>query len=201
MADKVLEPEPTNLSGEWKRNAGAAAPDETKFLRGPAPRRFEFWQAVKIFRELVYGFRKLHFVGPCVTVFGSARSTAPPLLHVAARPADFWRSRVHHHDRRAGASAGGQSRRGRRQPVDWVQHRPADGKPNPFVDSWIDFEYFFVRKLMLVKYSYAFIVCPAGSALDELFEVATLIRPGRVDGFPSRHGTDWRPLLDQLRWW
>ena len=41
---------------------------------------------------------------------------------------------------------------------------PQEQKPNPYVDSWIDFEYFFVRKLMLVKYSYAFIVCPAGSA-------------------------------------
>ncbi len=48
-------------------------PAAKKFLQGPQPRKFELWQSVKIFRELVYGFRKLHFVGPCVTVFGSAR--------------------------------------------------------------------------------------------------------------------------------
>ena len=73
MADRVVESDAVRLSGEWKRNAGAAAPAETKFLQGPQRRPSEFWQAFRIFRELVYGFRKLHFVGPCVTVFGSAR--------------------------------------------------------------------------------------------------------------------------------
>ena len=68
--------------------------------------------------------------------------------------------------------------------------------PTRIVDSWIDFEYFFVRKLMLVKYSYAFIVCPGGfGTLDELFEVATLIQTGKLDDFPvALMGTDyWRP--------
>ena len=79
---------------------------------------------------------------------------------------------------------------------------PKEQKPNAYVDSWIDFEYFFVRKLMLVKYSYAFIVCPGGfGTLDELFEVATLIQTGKLHGFPvALMGCDyWRPLLDQLR--
>jgi uncharacterized protein (TIGR00730 family) len=79
---------------------------------------------------------------------------------------------------------------------------PKEQKPNRFVDSWIDFEYFFVRKLMLVKYSYAFVVCPGGfGTLDELFEVATLIQTGKLHDFPvALMGTDfWQPLLDQLR--
>ena len=85
MADKVLEPESANLSGEWKRNAAAAAPEETKFLQGPQPRKFEFWQVMRICRELIYGFRKLHFVGPCVTVFGSARFDENHLFYRQAR--------------------------------------------------------------------------------------------------------------------
>jgi uncharacterized protein (TIGR00730 family) len=79
---------------------------------------------------------------------------------------------------------------------------PQEQKPNPYVDSWIDFEYFFIRKMMLVKYSYAFVVMPGGfGTLDELFEVATLIQTGKLENFPvALVGTDyWRPLIDQLR--
>ena len=79
---------------------------------------------------------------------------------------------------------------------------PREQHPNPYVDSWIDFKYFFVRKVMLVKYSYAFIVLPGGfGTLDELFEVATLIQTGKVESFPvALMGSDyWRPLIDQLR--
>jgi uncharacterized protein (TIGR00730 family) len=207
MADKVLEPEPTKLSGEWKRNAGAAAPAETKFLQGPAPRRFEFWQAVKIFRELVYGFRKLHFVGPCVTVFGSARFDEQHRYYTMAREVGRLLAKSGFTTMTGGgpgimeaANRGAKDGGGRSIGCNIVL--PQEQKPNPYVDSWIDFEYFFVRKLMLVKYSYAFIVCPGGfGTLDELFEVATLIQTGKVDNFPvALMGTDyWRPLLDQLR--
>jgi uncharacterized protein (TIGR00730 family) len=79
---------------------------------------------------------------------------------------------------------------------------PQEQKPNPYLDTWIEFEHFFVRKLMLVKYSYAFVVLPGGfGTMDELFEVLTLIQTGKVKDFPvALMGTDyWRPLLDQLR--
>ena len=78
---------------------------------------------------------------------------------------------------------------------------PLEQRPNPYLDSWVDFEYFFVRKMMLVKYSYAFIVLPGGfGTLDELFEVATLIQTGKVLDFPvALMGKDyWSPLLSQL---
>src|SRR5262245_50487562 len=58
---------------EWERGSGAAAPEAVKFLQGPQPRGFELARACRIFWELLRGFRTLHFVGPCVTVFGSAR--------------------------------------------------------------------------------------------------------------------------------
>jgi uncharacterized protein (TIGR00730 family) len=71
--------------------------------------------------------------------------------------------------------------------------------PNPYLDRWITFRYFFVRKLMLVKYSYAFIALPGGfGTLDEIFECATLIQTGKIREFPLvLMGKDfWRPMLD-----
>src|SRR5205085_6688429 len=79
---------------------------------------------------------------------------------------------------------------------------PREQKPNAYLDTWIDFEHFFVRKLMLAKYSYAFVVLPGGfGTLDELFELLTLIQTGKVQDFPvALMGAEyWRPLLDQLR--
>ena len=64
---------------------------------------------------------------------------------------------------------------------------PNEQAPNAYLDTWIDFEHFFVRKVMLVKYSYAFVVLPGGfGTMDELFEVATLIQTGKVQGLPGR---------------
>jgi uncharacterized protein (TIGR00730 family) len=208
MADQVLEPEVAKPAGEeWKRGAGVAAPAETKFLQGPRPRRFEFWQAVKIFRELVYGFRKLHFVGPCVTVFGSARFDESHRYYAMAREVGRLLAKSGFTTMTGGgpgimeaANRGAKEADGRSAGCNIVL--PREQKPNPYVDTWIDFEYFFVRKLMLVKYSYAFVVMPGGfGTLDELFEVATLIQTGKVENFPvALVGTDfWRPLLDQLR--
>ncbi len=62
---------------------------------------------------------------------------------------------------------------------------PHEQKPNPYLDKFVEFEYFFVRKVMLVKYSTAFIVMPGGfGTLDEVFEVTTLIQTGKVESFP-----------------
>src|SRR5690606_6414325 len=75
-------------------------------------------------------------------------------------------------------------------------------KPNPYVDQWIDFRYFFIRKVMLVKYSYAFIALPGGfGTLDEVFETATLIQTGKIKNFPIiLMGHDfWSPMLEFMR--
>ena len=74
--------------------------------------------------------------------------------------------------------------------------------PNPYLDRWITFRHFSVRKMMLVKYSYAFIACPGGfGTLDEIFELATLVQTHKVDDFPLiLMGTDyWQPLLNFMR--
>jgi uncharacterized protein (TIGR00730 family) len=79
---------------------------------------------------------------------------------------------------------------------------PKEQKPNPYLDKWVEFRYFFIRKMMLVKYSYGFVAAPGGfGTLDELFEVATLIQTGKIKGFPVvLMGVDyWSPLLAFLR--
>jgi uncharacterized protein (TIGR00730 family) len=79
---------------------------------------------------------------------------------------------------------------------------PVEQKPNPYLDRWITFRHFYVRKLMLVKYSYAFFALPGGfGTLDEIFELVTLIQTGKIRDFPLvLLGRDyWRPLLDFFR--
>jgi uncharacterized protein (TIGR00730 family) len=79
---------------------------------------------------------------------------------------------------------------------------PVEQLPNPYLDRWITFDHFFVRKLMLVKYSYAFIALPGGfGTLDEIFETATLTQTGKIRDFPLiLMGTDfWHPLLKFFR--
>ena len=79
---------------------------------------------------------------------------------------------------------------------------PQEQKPNPYLDHFVSFRHFYVRKLMLVKYSYAFIAMPGGyGTLDEIFEVATLVQTKKISQFPVvLVGTEyWRPLLELLR--
>jgi uncharacterized protein (TIGR00730 family) len=200
-------PAPSRPSGTWKKNAGLATPGETRFLRGPQPRSLDFFQTCRIWWELLTGFRKLHFVGPCVTVFGSARFEEHHAYYDMAR-------RVGRHLAEAGftvmtgggpgvmeaANRGAKEAGGRS--LGCNIRLPKEQQPNPHLDAWIEFDHFFVRKLMLIKYSYAFVVMPGGfGTLDELFEVLTLIQTAKVEDFPvALMGTDyWKPLLDQIR--
>jgi len=164
-------------------------------------------RVLRIAREFVRGFRHLHFAGPCVTVFGSARFQQDHRWYAVARETG---SRLAH----AGftvmtgggpgimeaANRGAKEAGGCSVGVNIVL--PHEQRPNPYLDSWLEFRYFFVRKVMLVKYSYAFVVMPGGfGTMDELFETATLIQTGKIHGFPLvLMGTDyWGRLLDFLR--
>jgi len=180
-----------------------ASNEEEVFLRGPHERRFEALRAMRIFWEFIRGFRGLHFVGPCVTVFGSARFPEDHPHYVAARA-------MGRHLGRAGftvMTGGGPgimeaANRGARDvgapSVGCNIKLPQEQDPNPYLDHWIDFRYFFVRKVMLVKYSYAFVVFPGGyGTLDEIFETLTLIQTGKIRNFPIvLMGVEfWTPLM------
>ncbi|GJQ30386.1 MAG: cytokinin riboside 5'-monophosphate phosphoribohydrolase [Phycisphaerae bacterium] len=161
----------------------------------------------RIALEFIRGFRTLHFVGPCVTVFGSARFDEHSPYYAMARTMGAKIAArnltvmtgggpgIMEAANRGAREAGGRS-------IGCNIHLPMEQKPNPYVDRFITFRYFFVRKVMLVKYSLAFVVMPGGlGTLDELFEAATLVQTGKIASFPIvLMGTEyWGPLLEFMR--
>jgi hypothetical protein len=163
----------------------------------------ELWRAIKIFFELMHGFRSLHFVGPCVTVFGSARFREDHSYYQVARAVGAKLAEVGftvmtgggpgimEAANRGAKEAGGFS-------IGCNIELPEEQKPNPYLDRWITFRHFYIRKLMLVKYSYAFIALPGGfGTLDEIFETATLIQTHKIKDFPLvlMGKSFWDPLI------
>jgi uncharacterized protein (TIGR00730 family) len=189
-----------------ERDHGRTAP-ENRFLEGPQPRGFELGRAIRIFFECIRGFRALHFVGPCVTVFGSARFSEEHRWYQLARSVGSLLARegfttmtgggpgVMEAANRGAHEAGGRS-------IGCNIILPFEQKPNPYLDRCIEFRYFFVRKVMLVKYSYGFIVLPGGfGTMDELFETLTLIQTDKIKDFPVvlMGASFWQPMIDFLR--
>jgi len=173
-----------------KENREARSREERLFLEGPRSRWYELASVCKIGWEFLRGFRTLHFVGPCVTVFGSARFAEDHEYYQLARQAGAGLARlgltvmtgggpgIMEAANRGAKEAGGFS-------IGCNIELPHEQKPNSYLDRWITFQHFFVRKVMLVKYSYAFVVMPGGfGTLDECFESATLIQTGKIEGFP-----------------
>lgn len=163
---------------------------ETEFLEGPHSRWKELKFLLKVMRQFVYGFRKLHFIGPCVTVFGSARFDENHPYYLLARSIGQEMARlgftiitgggpgIMEAANRGAKDAGGRS-------VGCNIILPKEQHPNKYLDKWVDFDYFFVRKTLLSKYSYAFIVMPGGyGTMDEFFEAMTLIQTGKFQKFP-----------------
>lgn len=175
-------------------------------LSGPRLRRRELGTLFRVTKEMLSGFRHLHFVGPCVTVFGSARVREGDPEYVLARQVGAAMSQlglsvitgggpgIMEAANRGAQEAGGHS-------IGCNIELPQEQKPNDYLDISIDFRYFFVRKLMMVKYSYAFIVMPGGfGTVDELFEALTLIQTTKISDFPVvLMGCEfWEPLHRQL---
>ncbi|MEZ5964679.1 MAG: TIGR00730 family Rossman fold protein [Planctomycetota bacterium] len=194
------------LQGGGAGGANRASPDR-EFLRGPLKRRSELWRAVRIMGEFMHGFRRLHFVGPCVTVFGSARFAEDHPYYQLGRAVGAELARAGFTVMTGGgpgvmeaANRGAREAGGRSIGCNIVL--PAEQHENRYLDDCITFRYFFVRKVMLVKYSYAFVVLPGGfGTLDEMFECATLIQTGKIQRFPLvLMGAEfWQPMLDFLR--
>lgn len=196
---------PNGNGNGWGKHCGG--PEVTRFLEGPQRRSTEFFRACRIFWEFIRGFRSLHFVGPCVTVFGSARFHEDHNYYGLAREVGQYIARAGFTVMTGGgpgimeaANRGAKDVGGRSVGCNIVL--PQEQKPNPYLDKFIEFKYFFVRKVMLVKYSYAFIILPGGfGTLDELFETATLIQTGKISNFPLvLVGKDyWQPLMDCIK--
>ncbi len=162
---------------------------------------------VRIVLEFIKGFRALHFVGPCVTVFGSARFTEDHPYYGLARRMGAEISRlgftvltgggpgIMEAANRGARDAGGPS-------VGCNIELPKEQQPNAYLDRWVTFHHFYVRKVLMVKYSYAFVVMPGGiGTLDELFEALTLIQTKKILSFPVvvMEKSYWEPLVEMMR--
>ena len=182
-------------------------PEERWFLEGPRSRKSEFASVVRIAFEFIRGFRTLHFVGPCVTVFGSARFGADHPYYALAREAGSRLAGlgftvmtgggpgIMEAANRGAREAGGRS-------VGCNIMLPEEQKLNPYLDVNVTFQHFFVRKLMLVKYSYALIEMPGGfGTMDEFYEILTLIQTKSVTQFPVVlfDKKYYAPLMENIR--
>jgi hypothetical protein len=181
--------------------------EDRRLLEGPRTRTAEFLRLLRILREFLRGFRALHFISPCVTVFGSARFGPDHRYYSLAREVGQAIARlgftvmtgggpgIMEGANRGAREAGGTS-------IGCNIILPKEQKPNPYLDRVITFRYFFVRKVMLVKYSQAFVILPGGfGTLDEAFEAATLMQTDKIFDFPVIFmGIEyWRPLFDFMR--
>ena len=190
---------------QWRTGPGGS--DVPDFLSGPRARLSEFFRACRIFAEFIKGFRALHFVGPCVTVFGSARFPAGHPHYELARDVGKRIAGIGMTTMTGGgpgimeaANRGAREAGGRSIGCNIVL--PQEQRENPYLDRFVTFRYFFVRKVMLVKYSYAFVVMPGGfGTLDELYEAVTLVQTKKIEGFPVvLMGTDyWKPMIEFMR--
>ena len=198
-------PEKTAAAARWGQQNGA--PEVSRFLQGPQRRRHELARVLRIVFDLMRGFRVLHFVGPCVTVFGSARfAESHPYYNLGRQTGALLANAGFTVMTGGGPGIMEAANRGAKEvggfSIGCNIELAHEQMPNGYLDRWITFRYFFIRKLMLVKYSYAFIALPGGfGTLDEMFECATLIQTGKIQEFPLvLIGTEfWRPLLEFMR--
>ncbi len=198
-------------NGRYAGSAGipflSAVEDAEKlFLSGRRNRGADLESAVRLFLEFLKGFEALELQGPCVTVFGSARFTAGHPYYETARQLGAALAGAGY----AVMTGGGPgimeaANRGAREAggvsLGCNIHLPREQKPNAYLDRFVEFEHFFVRKVMLVKYSCAFVVMPGGfGTLDEAFEVMTLIQNRKLESFPvvAIGGAFWRSLRSFL---
>ena len=183
-------------------------PKQHVYLEGPKSRGYELGFAFRVFWQFLKGFRTLHFTGPCITVFGSARFHEDNIYYSKAREivkriAELGFATVTgggpgimEAANRGAFECGGVS-------VGCNIQLPFEQKTNPYLSKAITFEHFFVRKVILVKYSYAFIIMPGGfGTMDEFFEILTLVQTKTVTNFPIvLFGKEYyQPLLEMIEW-
>jgi uncharacterized protein (TIGR00730 family) len=164
--------------------------EEIDFLTGPRSRWEEFVFTIQVMVEFIRGFRALHFSGPCVTVFGSARFNQDHPYYINARALSAAIAKLGFTIMTGGgpgimeaANRGAKDVGGKSLGCNIIL--PMEQMHNPYLDKFVNFKYFFVRKVLLIKYSYAFIIMPGGfGTLDEMFEAMTLIQTKKIQEFP-----------------
>jgi uncharacterized protein (TIGR00730 family) len=201
------EPDAQQLSPPRYPLLGKVQGAEKALLSGPRDRAKDLESAVTFFLEFLRGFESFDLTVPCVTVFGSARFPEGHRYYELARATGRELARagfavmtgggpgIMEAANRGAREAGGLS-------IGCNIELPREQKPNPYLDKFIEFEHFFVRKVMLVKYSSAFVVMPGGlGTLDEVFEVLTLIQTGKLERFPivTLGGEFWSHLREFIR--
>jgi uncharacterized protein (TIGR00730 family) len=181
-------------------------PKEHVFLEGPKSRSYEISFAWRVFKQFMKAFRCLHFVGPCITVFGSARFKEDNEYYKSA--IEFGKQiaaygfttmtgggpGIMEAANRGAYESGGMS-------VGCNIQLPFEQVHNKYMHQWVTFEHFFVRKVILLKYSYAFIIMPGGfGTMDEFFETLTLVQTQTIHSFPIvLYGKEYyQPLLEVM---
>jgi len=196
---------PFEIGSRVRGDRPGSHPDRI-LLEGPHSRRKELWLVLRAVHDFITGFRTLHFVGPCVTVFGSARFREDHPYYALAREVGRRVSRmgftvmtgggpgIMEAANRGAKEAGGRS-------VGCNIRLPEEQAPNRYLDRTVTCQHFFVRKVLLFKYSYAFVALPGGiGTMDELFEALTLIQTGKIEHFPVVliGRAYWAPLMTLL---
>ncbi|MDX2190585.1 MAG: TIGR00730 family Rossman fold protein [Bacteroidota bacterium] len=177
---------------------------EKTFLSGPLDRLDELRMAFNVFFEFIRGFRSLHFVGPCITIFGSARFKEDhPYYQMTVEVAKAIGKLGFAVMTGGGPGIMEAANKGAKEAetksVGCNIVLPFEQDHNRFLDKWVNIKYFFVRKVFLLKYSYGFIVMPGGfGTLDEMFEALTLIQTKKISDFPVvLMGVDfYKPLIE-----
>lgn len=180
---------------------------EARFLGGRRSRFKELISLLSIVSEFIHGFRKLHFVKPCITVFGSARFEEKNLYYQQARAfAQLIAKKGFTVMTGGGPGIMEAANRGAKDvsgmSIGCNIELPAEQQPNPYLDFYITMNHFYVRKVLLLKYSYAFAVFPGGfGTMDELFETLTLLQTKKISNFPVvLFGKNyWSKLLEQTK--
>ena len=206
LADETNPPSPKEIREDQKYTN---ATQDRQLLSGPNTRWTDFTLLMGAVKDFLRGFRTLHFVGPCVTVFGSARYKEDHPYYKMAREVGAAISRmgftvltgggpgIMEAANRGARDVGGPS-------IGCNIVLPMEQHENPYVDSFVNFKYFFVRKTLMMKYSYGFVIMPGGfGTMDEMFEALTLIQTRKVRNFPivvmgSDYWTDLRDFMDKM---
>lgn len=180
---------------------------EGKFLEGPDGFFTEMIRLTRIVWQYIRGFYAFHNVKDCVTIFGSARFKPDHPYYKLA----YEMGRLLAEEGFTVMTGGGPgimeaanrgAKDGKGKSIGCNIRLPAEQHPNTYLDEWITFRFFFIRKVMLTKYSLAFVVMPGGfGTLDEMFEMATLIQTGKIKNFPIvlMCKSFWEPLIKYMQ--